>query len=120
MLEVKSEITSLVRGSKFYEDQLRSEVFKMRVRKDAIKQFNIEETAGIQVPDGILADDPLPESPAELIPGLLLAHGCTGIIGGKEVGKAQPLDSKVLTINGWKFMFDLKVGDKLASHDGQD
>jgi len=34
-------------------------------------------------------------------------------------GKAQPLTSKVLTIGGFKFMGDIKVGDKLASVDGQ-
>lgn len=35
------------------------------------------------------------------------------------MGKAQPLDAKVLTANGWKTMGNVKVGDKLASIDGQ-
>lgn len=34
-----------------------------------------------------------------------------------SMGKAQPLDSKVLTTVGWKQMGSLKVGDKLASID---
>lgn len=35
-------------------------------------------------------------------------------------GKAQPLDSKVLTLNGFKQMGDIVVGDKLASIDGEE
>ena len=31
-----------------------------------------------------------------------------GSMGG---GKAQPLDSKVLTVDGWKTMGDIQVGD---------
>ena len=88
MFEAKSDITSLDRGSKFYEDQLRTEIFKMRIRKDALTKFSVEESGSMEIPDGVLADDPLPEAPAELIPGVLLAHGCTGIVGCKETGKS--------------------------------
>lgn len=35
-----------------------------------------------------------------------------------EVGKAQPLDAKILTPTGWVEMGDLKVGDALVSSDG--
>jgi replicative DNA helicase len=35
------------------------------------------------------------------------------------MGKAQPLDAKVKTVDGWKLMGDLKFGDRLASVDGQ-
>ncbi len=35
-----------------------------------------------------------------------------------SMGKAQPLDSKVLTINGYKLMSKLEIGDSLASIDG--
>jgi replicative DNA helicase len=35
-----------------------------------------------------------------------------------SMGKAQPLDSKVLTRRGWKCMGSLRVGDELASLDG--
>lgn len=34
------------------------------------------------------------------------------------MGKAQPLDAKVLTTSGWKVMRDMKVGDELGSIDG--
>lgn len=33
-------------------------------------------------------------------------------------GKAQPLNSKVLTPSGWKLMGDVKVGDKVSTPDG--
>lgn len=36
-----------------------------------------------------------------------------------SMGKAQPLDAKVLSTDGWKSMGDIKVGDKLASIDGE-
>ena len=35
-----------------------------------------------------------------------------------SMGKAQPVDSKVLTANGWSLMSDLRVGNYLASVDG--
>lgn len=35
------------------------------------------------------------------------------------MGKAQPLDAKVLGTDGWKTMGEVKVGDRLASIDGK-
>lgn len=35
-----------------------------------------------------------------------------------SMGKAQPLDASILTINGWKKMGELAIGDTLASLDG--
>lgn len=37
-----------------------------------------------------------------------------------SVGKAQPMDANILTLDGWKKMGDLKIGEKLASIDGKD
>jgi replicative DNA helicase len=36
-----------------------------------------------------------------------------------SMGKAQPLDANILTTAGWKKMGDMKIGDSLASVDGQ-
>lgn len=36
-----------------------------------------------------------------------------------SMGKAQPLDAKILTNSGWTTMGELTVGDRLASVDGQ-
>lgn len=36
-----------------------------------------------------------------------------------SMGKAQPLDAQVLTMEGWKRMGDITVGEQLASLDGQ-
>jgi replicative DNA helicase len=36
-----------------------------------------------------------------------------------SMGKAQPLDSRVLTTSGWQLMGNLSVGDELASVDGE-
>src|SRR6185436_11661118 len=40
------------------------------------------------------------------------------IAGRPSMGKAQPLDAKVRTANGWKRMGELREGDALASIDG--
>jgi replicative DNA helicase len=41
------------------------------------------------------------------------------IAGRPSMGKAQPLDAKVKTPTGWTRMGDLRVGDALASIDGE-
>ena len=41
------------------------------------------------------------------------------LAGRPSMGKAQPLDAKILTKSGWKKMGDLKVGEKLVSIDGK-
>ncbi len=40
------------------------------------------------------------------------------VAGRPSMGKAQPLDVPVLTLEGWKAMGNLKLGDALASVDG--
>jgi hypothetical protein len=37
---------------------------------------------------------------------------------GRRSGKAQPLNSKILTPTGWKFMGDIAVGDLVITQDG--
>ena len=72
------------------------------------------------------------EKRGELPPGLTCATipDLTDVIGGMRpgevtviagrpgMGKAQPLDAKVLTASGWSEMGALAVGDELASVDG--
>ncbi len=41
------------------------------------------------------------------------------LAGRPSMGKAQPLDAKVLTMNGWKKMGELKIGETLASIDNK-
>ena len=40
------------------------------------------------------------------------------LIGGAGTGKAQPLDAKVLTPDGWVLMGDIKPGDIISTPDG--
>ncbi len=41
------------------------------------------------------------------------------VLGGStSMGKAQPLDSRVLGVHGWMAMGDVQIGDELASVDG--
>lgn len=39
--------------------------------------------------------------------------------GGSETGKAQPLDTKIITPDGWKCMGDIRVGDLVIGGDGK-
>ena len=39
--------------------------------------------------------------------------------GGSETGKAQPLDTKIITPDGWKRMGDIRVGDLVIGGDGK-
>lgn len=41
------------------------------------------------------------------------------IQGSPGIGKAQPLDAPILTLNGWSTMGEMKLGTKLASVDGE-
>lgn len=48
-----------------------------------------------------------------------LEPGTLTIIAARpSMGKAQPIDSKILTLSGWKTMGEVQVGDALASIDG--
>lgn len=41
------------------------------------------------------------------------------VYGPAGTGKAQPLDSKIMTINGWKLMKDIELGDLVLGEDGK-
>jgi replicative DNA helicase len=41
------------------------------------------------------------------------------VYGPAGTGKAQPLDSKIMTINGWKLMGDIELGDLVLGEDGK-
>lgn len=73
------------------------------------RRFNNQEDA-MGLPYGLkdLDEATLGMKPNELV-----------VVGGRpSMGKAQPLDAKVLTRRGWKAMGDIRVGDELASVDG--
>lgn len=75
-------------SGKYFAEAVATEVFKLRVRKTAKFEIEKEALAGVEIPTGVAADDPMPEAPPELIDGILLTYGCTGIIGAKETGKS--------------------------------
>ena len=41
------------------------------------------------------------------------------LVGNAGVGKAQPLDAKILTIDGWKKMGEIRISDKVITPDGK-
>lgn len=63
--------------------------------------------------DGLFADFEIYEGQDEAIAKILSCDGCT--IGATTgAGKAQPLDSLVMTVDGPKQMRDVRVGDKVC------
>lgn len=55
----------------------------------------------------------------DTLTGGLMGGDVVSFVGRPAAGKAQPLTSKVLTVDGFKFMGGIQVGDKLASVDGK-
>ncbi len=51
------------------------------------------------------------------IPGPAMGH-INMFLGHSDTGKSQPLNSKVLTPNGWIKMGELKLGDEIIGKDG--
>jgi hypothetical protein len=57
--------------------------------------------------------------PRWIIPGFLPAASVVLLGASGGTGKAQPLDAKVLTPNGWRMMGSLKAGDKVIAGNGK-
>ena len=77
----------LSKDTQLYKDQVEAALFKMMVQAEAKRLLAITDTV-VDLPSGVTDADPLPEEPPELIDGILLAQGATGIIGVKETGKS--------------------------------
>lgn len=54
----------------------------------------------------------------EIVGGMKAEHLII-LAGRPAMGKAQPLDAAIRTVDGWTTMGALRVGQELASHDGQ-
>lgn len=94
---------------------------------ETLNQGN-RESLGNTVFDDIgetLSDDyriPIPTGVGKLDEALEggLGKGELGvIIGSSSFGKAQPLDSRIVTPDGWKLMGDMQVGDYVIGADGK-
>lgn len=87
-------------GSPFWESEVRAEMFRLKVRREARLRYEQELAGAFPVHDGVLAYGDLPSEPPELLEGVLLAHGATGIVAEKEAGKsltALEIQSSLLT-----------------------
>lgn len=74
------------------------------VRAEQIKEYSKQK----RIPTGF------PEIDKVMYGGLSTVEELLVIIARTNSGKAQPLDSPVLTVNGWVKMGDLKIGDKVV------
>ena len=71
-----------------FDQQVADKLNWLRVQREAQRLFDETHLEKVVIPDGVLVGDPLPPEPMELIDGVLLTHGATGIIGQKETGKS--------------------------------
>lgn len=71
-----------------YNQAVKRELLRLRSQRAAKRIIDSEALGDVPIPVGVHVDDPLPAADPELIPGILLKHGATGIIGEKEVGKS--------------------------------
>ena len=96
----------------------------MKVKAAARSEIEKETLDKLIIPEGVLADGPMPPEPPELLSGILLTYGATGIIGMKETGKslcALEIQHSLLTGEKlWGSIKPAKVLDKtvhfLAEH----
>ena len=70
-----------------FEKLVNLELNNLTIRDEARSRFEESRIHTFELPQGLRASDPLPVGPPELINGLVLAHGSTGLIGEKETGK---------------------------------
>jgi RecA-family ATPase len=98
-----AEEAALAEGSKFHQQSIATELFKLKVRRDARRMLEAEE---IQAQGGSfesvarLVYEPLPEASPELIPGILPESGTAAIVGETDTGKsliALEMASSLLT-----------------------
>jgi SNF2-related domain/Helicase conserved C-terminal domain/LAGLIDADG-like domain len=86
----------------------------VQARRAAIEQSRAQDAdITLPCPEGL---EYLPYQRA----GIAYALGREGVLIGDEMGlgKAQPLDAKILTPSGWTRMGDVKVGDRVFGSDG--
>lgn len=107
-----------------FDQRVAEKLDQLRVFREAQRQLEISALDGVSFPNGVFVGDPLPPEPTELIDGVLLTHGATGIIGQKETGKslvALEIQHSLLTGEPlWGMVKPNKVVDKtvhfLAEH----
>jgi len=68
----------------------------------------------VPIPTGQLAGDELPDEPPELLEGILLTHGATGIVGAKETGKSlSALEIQYSLLSGTPLWQEIKPPKQL-------
>lgn len=93
----------LEKGSKFWEEQLKAEVFKQQIRRDAKRMVEDHERDAMNTgfeTNAQLVYAPLPTATPELMPGLLPESGTAAIVGETDTGKsliACEIGSSLLT-----------------------
>lgn len=89
--EAEDKVAALEPGSPFHQQQIQAELFKLRVRRDAKRMLDAEESAaaaGNQPTTPLFIYDPLPTETPELITGLLPENGAAAIVSETNQGKS--------------------------------
>lgn len=91
MHDIVTTPESLDPNGKLFKDQLASEIFRQKIRRDARRALEQEDRdiASADLPsEPKLIYDPLPTDTPELIPGLVPESGTAGIVGETDTGKS--------------------------------
>jgi DNA modification methylase len=97
---------------------------KLRMKNTNKKYLNFLSLKEIKYKDeGFIIDDkkinPMMYDFQKAITKWTLKKGKAAVFADCGLGKGQPINSKILTPNGWKKMRDLQLGDKAISSNGK-
>ncbi len=107
--DAAAELELLLHEREENSDEPRTMSF-LKAQKRAIEQMQeVQDGGALGIPTGMRALDEV----VSLNPKRYTLLG-----GATSMGKAQPLTSSVLCLDGWKRMGEMAVGDKIASVDG--
>ena len=111
-------IDPLGEDGRLFQDALETELFRLRIRRDARLMLDGEASAGIELTEPKHIYDPLPTETPELIPGLLPESGAMAIVGETNTGKsltAIEIGSSLLTGEPlWGFITPTRKLDRIA------
>jgi len=88
--QIEKTVLSVSRYTPFYAKLVDRALLRLKANKDAKEIFENEQ-AGVDISSGDVSvsfSDPLPDSPKDLIDGLIPSKGAVGIIGQTNTGKS--------------------------------
>ena len=110
MLDLEDPLDIVVDpDSKIFKDRVQAELFRMATQEEAERLYALQRAKVVPIPTPVKPEDVLPKAVPELLKGILLASGATGIIGEKETGKSlTALEIQYSLLTGTPLWGDIK------------